>query len=80
MNTNEELLAEFKNSNEQQRLDLYLQYRDLRDDFENIEGEESRLSQKQSEDLMQVEYKTLIVNKRQSIFTRMKRRCLSFLS
>jgi hypothetical protein len=41
MDTGERILKDYRNAGEDQRLDLFLAYRDLRDRFREIEREES---------------------------------------
>jgi len=41
MDTGERILKDYRNAGEEHRLDLYLEHRDLRDRFREIESEES---------------------------------------
>ena len=80
MNTNDDILETFKNGNDQHRLELFLQHRDIREDFDNIENEENTSSNTELATSMQIEYKTFGANEKQSLFIRMKRWCFSLLS
>ncbi len=77
MNISEDIFENFKKANNQQRLELYMQYRDLRDEFDQIENETSALN---TEDFVQIVIEPSKTDYQQSLFVRMKRLCCSFLS
>jgi hypothetical protein len=65
---------EYKQSNAQQRLELYLQFPDLRTEFDHIEKTEDQKDSIDSEQLVIVPEK---IQNKQSIFVRIKNCCLS---
>ena len=80
MNYFDDVLNDFKNGNHQQRLDLYMDHRDLRSDFDQIEDEESASMKTEITDSQQVVVKTSKTNEQQPLLIRMKRWCFSMLS
>ena len=68
---------DYNEGNAQQRLELYLQYPDLRADFDNIENEEISTKTNLSRQIVIEPQK---FNKEQSLFVRLKNCCLSILS
>jgi hypothetical protein len=77
MNNFEDVIANFKKADTQQRLELYMQYRELRKDFDQIENSEPALNKG---DLLQIVIEPSKTDNQQSIFVRMKRLCCSILS
>jgi hypothetical protein len=80
MNYFDNVFADFKDGDDQQRLDLYLQHRDLRSDFDKIESEESALTKTEITASQKVVLKPARIKVQQSPFVRMKRWCFSILS
>jgi predicted component of type VI protein secretion system len=76
----EKILADFKDGTEKQRLDLYMQYRNLRSDFDRIENEELASLKTELKASQKVVLKPNKINDRQSSFVRIKRWCFSILS
>ena len=74
MNYLNDIITDFKESNAQQRLELYMQYRELRSDFDNIEKEEIS---NQTHTTQQLVIEPEKVYNNQSIFVRIKNCCLS---
>jgi len=77
MNYLEDIFAEFKKGNAQQRLDLYMQHRELRSDFDQIENEKIST---QTHPSHQIVIEPSKANNQQSLFVRMKRWCFAILS
>ena len=65
---------DYKEGNTQQRLEMYLQYPDLRSDFDNIENEEISTKTNLSRQIVIEPQKA---NIKQSLFVRVKNCCLS---
>ena len=80
MNYFDDVLNDFKNGNHQQRLDLYMDHRDLRSDFDQIEDEEITFQKSELTDSQQVVIISGKTNEQQPILVRMKRWCFSMLS
>jgi hypothetical protein len=79
MNNFDVILTEFKDGNDQCRLDLYMNHRDLRSDFDQLENEETTSLKSELTDAQQVVIKTGKIKTQQSHFVRMKRWCFSIL-
>jgi len=77
MNYLEDIFAEFKKGNGEQRLELYMHHRDLRSDFDQIESEELKSITDYSQQMVIEPSKA---NNQQSLFVRMKRWCFAILS
>ena len=80
MNYFDDLIDDFKDGNDQHRLDLYMNHRNLRSEFDQIESEENTLQNTKLTDSKQVVIKPNRVNKQQSLLVRMKQWCFSILS
>jgi hypothetical protein len=68
---------DYKKGNAQQRLELFMQYPDLRSDFNRIENDEISNKSPHSTQIV-IEHQKF--NKEQSLFVRLKNCCLSLLS
>ena len=80
MNYFDDLIDDFKDGNDQHRLDLYMNHRNLRSDFDKIEDEESASTKTELADSQQVVIKPDRLMEQQSLLVRMKRWCFSVLS
>ena len=74
MNYFEDIFTDYKEGNAHQRIELYMQHRELRSNFDQIENEESILK---TEDSRQIVIEPSKINNRQPFFVRMKRWCFS---
>lgn len=77
MNYIDDVLAEYIKSNAQQRLELYLQYKDLRTNFDLIENKET-IQHKESSRQIVIEPEKKEI--KQSLFTKLKNGCLAIFS
>ena len=80
MNYLDNVFADFKDADNQQRLGLYLHHRDLRADFDKIENEEVIPEKAKSSASQKSAFKPVNTKEVQSPFVRMKRWCFSILS
>lgn len=80
MNYFDNVFADFKDGDDQQRLDLYLQNRDLRSDFDKFESEESTPTKTELTASQRVVLKPVKIKEQQSPIVRMKRWCFSIMS
>ena len=80
MNYLDNVFADFKDADNQQRLGLYLHHRDLRSDFDKIEHEELISEKAEKTDSQNVEHIPGNTVRQQSPFMKMKRWCFSILS
>lgn len=80
MNYLDDVFADFKDADNQQRLGLYLHHRDLRPDFDKIEHEELTPEKADITDSQKLELSPDNIVGQQSPFMRMKRWCFSILS
>ena len=77
----DDTLFEFKDGNEQKRLDLYLNKRNLRSELDQIENEECEsINTKILTDTKQIVNKKSNAIQQQSLLVRMRRWCFSLLS
>ena len=74
MNNYNDIIKDFRESNAQERLELYMQYRDMRSDFDQIEKEEISAQMDATQQLVIEPEK---VHNKQSIFVKIKNCCLS---
>ena len=77
MNYFEDIFTDYKEGNAQQQLELYMQHRDLRSNFDRIENEESI---SKTVDSRQIIIEPSKIMDQQPFFVRMKRWCFSILS
>ena len=77
----DDTLIEFKDGNEQKRLDLYLNKRNLRSELDQIENEECEsINTKILTDTKQIVIKKINATQQRSLLVRMRRWCFSLLS
>jgi hypothetical protein len=80
MDNSDIILTEFKNGDDQHRMDLYMYNRNLRSDFEQIEHEEINSLEPESTFARQDVLTPSRAKDRRSTFVKMKRWCFSILS
>jgi hypothetical protein len=77
MNYFEDIFTEYKEGNDKQRLEIYMNHRYQRYEFDQIEDDEANAKFEESKQIVIEPSKT---NNRQSFFRRMKRWCFTILS
>ena len=80
MNYLDNVFADFKDGDNQQRLDLFMHHRDLRSEFDEIENEDHTPEKAELTASQKVVLKPGSTKGQQSPFVRMKRWCFSILS
>jgi predicted component of type VI protein secretion system len=80
MNYLNNVLDDFKDGTDGERLDLYLHHRNLRSDFDQIEDEKTTLQKPELTDSQKVVIKPGRAYEQPSLLGRMKHWCLSVIS